>query len=76
MEKLFYNQTTKETFYDQIKNRNPMYLGEKQAAIQNYYNQLQKIPSMIPKPSFLKIEDNWIKLTEETIPDIQAQILK
>tara|TARA_B110000285_G_scaffold107844_1_gene122537 strand:- start:101 stop:223 length:123 start_codon:yes stop_codon:yes gene_type:complete len=40
MEKLFYNQTTKETFYDQIKNRNPMYLGEKQAAIQNYYNQL------------------------------------
>ena len=31
---------------------------------------------MIPKPSFLKIEDNWIKLTEETIPDIQAQLLK
>ena len=56
MEKLFYNQTTKETFYDQIKNRNPMYLGEKQAAIQNYYNQLQKIPSMIPKPSFLEIK--------------------
>jgi len=31
---------------------------------------------MIPKPSFLKIEDNWIKLTEETIPDMQAQLLK
>jgi hypothetical protein len=31
---------------------------------------------MIPKPSFLKIEDNWIKLTEETISEIQAQVLK
>ena len=38
MEKLFYNQTTKETFYEQVKNRNPMNLGEKEAAIQNYYN--------------------------------------
>jgi len=29
IEKLFYNQTAKETFYTQIKNRNPMELGEK-----------------------------------------------
>jgi len=31
---------------------------------------------MIPKPSFLKIEDNWIKLTEETIAEMQALVLK
>ena len=29
IEKLFYNQTAKETFYNQVKNRNPMELGEK-----------------------------------------------
>ena len=40
IEKLFQNQTAKETFYNQVKNRNPKELGEKQAAIQNYYNQL------------------------------------
>ena len=38
MEKLFYNQTTKETFYNQVKNRNPKNLGQKEAAIQDYYS--------------------------------------
>ena len=43
---------------------------DEQLAIQNYFEKLDKIPSMIPKPSFLKIEDNWVKFTEETISEV------
>ena len=76
IQKLFQNQTAKESFYQQVKNPYPRNLVDKQLAIQNYFEQLGKIPSMIPKPSFLKIEDNWVKFTEETISENQAKDLK
>lgn len=67
IEKLFYGQTTKESFYNQVKQNNRDDLSDKDKATQKYFNKLNKNPTMIPKPSLLMIDDGCVKFVNETI---------
>tara|TARA_B110000285_G_C15014553_1_gene558316 strand:- start:784 stop:1104 length:321 start_codon:yes stop_codon:yes gene_type:complete len=69
IEKLFMGQTSKEQFYNQIKKKNfdNVTITPQENAINQFFDKINKTPTMIPKPSLLMIDDNSVKFVNETI---------